>query len=221
MLTIEVEDKKTGEVKTYRVKDFDELTLADWRALTYPEPPEADIEKAFEHTIELLHRHTGITAEELRRLNPANADKLVDAIRETIRLAMEAKAGAENVDPPKEVEHEGVIYAVPQDLEQDTCGGQWWDFQAAHRLECEADIMIRSLCILLVPKGQEYDGDPSSRQGAMERFPMSLAFHVSAFFFDKSERYRQHMSRSFSRLLTWIWHRSEQGHVLSQSATKR
>lgn len=218
MLTIETEDKKTGEVKIYRVKDFDELTLADWRALTHPAPPEPDVERAYEHTVEMLHRHTGITMDELRRLNPANADKLVDAIRETIRLAMEAKAGAEHIDPPLTIEHEGMVYAVPQDLEQDTIAGQWLDFEAAFRLECEADIMIRTLCILLVPEGQEYDGKPDSRQATMERIPMSAAFHMSAFFFDRNERYRQLMSRSFNRLLTWMWHRSEQGHVLSQTA---
>lgn len=220
-VTIKTTDKSTGEMKTYRVKDFDELTLLDWRDLTAIKLPEPDEDKAFDHTLELLARHTGITKDELSRLNPANADLLINAIGDTLAQAMEAKAGTEVTNPPPTIDHEGTTYTVPQDLDADTVAGQWWDFKAAHRLEHEADIMIRSLAVLLVPEGEEYDGNPDSRMEIMGRMPMQSAFHLSAFFFDSSQRYREHTSLSFLALLTSTWRRTGQGHLLSQTVTKK
>ena len=45
---------KTSEGHTYGVKDFDELTLADWRDLTAVDLPDPDESKALENTLALL-----------------------------------------------------------------------------------------------------------------------------------------------------------------------
>ena len=206
---------KTSEGHTYGVKDFDELTLADWRDLTAVDLPDPDESKALENTLALLSRHTGMPVADLRRLRPESADLLIEAIGETLALALRAKD--EERELPTTYTLGGITYAVPQNLEADTVAGQWWDFKAAHTLEHEADIMIRSLAVLLVPEGEEYDGNPDARMEAMATMPAQDAFAMSAFFFESSERYRSHTSLLFQAFITSVQHRI--GQALPTSAT--
>ncbi len=194
-LTIEViEDGKT---KAYTVRDYDELTIADWRALTSVEQ-KATPKDQEEAEIELLKRHTGISKAKLRRLPTNEFNRLSAAISETMQLAISHRDGEPSYVPPDTITHQGVEYVVPNKFdpldttvwERQTVIGQFLDMRDQMKADHEADLLKGTLMALLVEKGQEYGAWTDAKREAMEAFPLHIAFDLCAFFFACSQRYR-------------------------------
>lgn len=183
--------------KRYRVKSAEEMTLGDWRDLTQVKLDPMDNEAG----VELVRRHTKIPKKLLRKLRPADADKVFTALGAMLAEARLMKAN-DDYQLPTEYELDGVTYTVPQDLETDTVSGQWWDLESVSKTEHEADAMAQCLSVLLVPKGKEYDG--VDRSADFMKMPMSDAFGMSAFFFGKSERFKNATHRSLSLLVSYV-----------------
>lgn len=225
-LTIETIDGET--TRTYRVKDYDELTIADWRALTTVQDPAMKPKDAEEAYIELLKRHTGITKKALRKLAPSESDKLIAAIAETMTLALSKREGEPEYAPPDTIEHEGITYRVPNKFDPDnsvvwekqTVAGQWFDLKQELKKEHEADLFVGSLAVLLVQQGQEYEPTSPEKLASFERFPLHVAFDLCAFFFDNSQRYRDVTNRFLESLRTSVAHRMQQEFQRLRTATE-
>lgn len=214
-MIFEVNSPEKGTRKI-RVKDYDELTIADWRLLESVEAPEGMTQDEYQRAI--LCKHTGLTEEEVFRMKPGVFDIAMQAVANTLAEAQVVRVGTPELDPPPTIEHEGITYVVPRDLEEDTIIAQWIDIQALPPGD-KYDVMVSTLAILLLPEGATYRGDYADRIDTFERFNLREAFRISAFFLHGSERYRGHTHRLFRKTLMWLLHRSGPGHLLFLSGT--
>lgn len=211
----------TLDGKTYRVKDYDELTLADWKRLTEIRPPDTD-RKERDYTVALVAAHTGLPKSKIRKLSAASWDAMASAIKETLDLAMadHAKHYADGATwiPPETFDFAGIAYAVPRDLDTDMTTGQWFDLQDIATIEHQADAMHKCLSICLVPSGKTYAGS-ADNEAIFWDMRMVDAFAMSAFFFDSSERFRRAINRCLSLCLTFVAHKFAPVLRRSQSTT--
>lgn len=190
------------EGKQFTLKSPDEVTLGDWADLTNIEVTgEDDIDR----DIELVKRHTKIPKKLLRRLPPSEADKLIAAVADIMSEAKDIRS--REFEVPTEYTFKGVTYTVPHDLEKQCVSGQWWDLQKTKEVKHEAECIARCLGALLVPVGQEYDGLVSVRAQAFMGMKLADAFGMSAFFFDRSERYRNATSHLSKLLVSYANHK--------------
>lgn len=210
--------------KSYTVKGPMELTLRDWKDLTPIEVGPKKHRDEMEAAHEMLKRHTGIPKAQFRRLPVSECDKLVQAIADTLTEAMtwhkgnaKAKENKEARDPGKTLEFAGKTYTIPHDIELETVGGQWFDLAAVEE-EHEADQMVSTLAILLIEKGKEYESTEHTREGFYD-FPLHKAFELDAFFFGRSQRYRNAINLLSRRSVTSIAHRVERALRRSTPAT--
>lgn len=225
-VTVQILDKEQV-LRSFRVKDYDELTLDDWKDLTIPKIDEDILEKLKtakglkdenEAAHELLKRHTGIPKNLLRKLPPSEYDKLVDTIGSLLAEATQEGA-KEHPDyiPAQEIEHGGKVYTVPTDLERETIWHQWEEIDAAADLEHEADVYRHFLSILLIEKGREFDpADVDAKDKAFGSMLMMDVFPLCAFFFGSSERFRIAMDRCSARFVSSMRHRVQQALKISQ-----
>jgi len=208
-----------GRRKVYRVKSFDAMTIADWRAIT-SQPIEAT--DPHEVSIELLCRHTTIPRSALRRMPASEVARLLDAIGDYAVALSKAKEEADKGLDLRTFVHDGVTYAVPQDLENDVTFGQFEDLDKILLPKCESDAdMHATICAsLCLPQGEEYDGAKvMARIAAFETLPVHVALKVFAFFFGSSEWFRTVTRRCLSRMTTMRLHNVEQALTHLQHAT--
>lgn len=195
------------EGKTYELKGFDRMTMSDWDGL-YGEPIPDDL-KAYEKLIEMVSRMTGAPKTKLRKVKPKDMEALL------VHMAKSASAMNEagQKEPPKSFTHKGVEYIVPQDLEQETTYGQWFDLTEVFlpRSEKAIDSHLYSLAVLCTPKGKEYDAaDVDMRRALFMKLPVRVGLSVCGFFFDRSQRYRSAISHYLSEKVTSVLRTVEQ-----------
>lgn len=188
-----------GKRREYRIPDIGILTVAQWVELCKPNESEGH-----DGLIEDLHRFSGIPKKHLRKLPPGEADKLIEALVKvrTDAEARDAEVKGEDWRNPATIEHEGVTYTVPQDLEHGTCFGQWVDLDAAlEGVTTEAEAMLDICAAMLIEQGKEYEG-LSVNLECMKTLPARIAMGLTAFFLGRSERLMSVMLRCTSRLVT-------------------
>ena len=180
-------------VKEYKIPTFGEFTVAEWLRLCIP----ANTEEGEAKWMEEIKRMTGIPLKALRKLTISEYDKLVDAY---VQLRTEASARQAEVQTdftnPEFIEHEGVKYIVPKDLERESAA-QWIDLNAAlDKADTEPEVMANICGCMLVPEGQEYAGPITDK---MHTLPVRTAMGITAFFLSRSERLRTSIDRSTKR----------------------
>jgi len=188
-----------GTSHDYRILPFEDLTIADWYAITNP-PIDPGTTEA-EATYELIRRWVRIPKTKLRRMKPADVEALVSALG--TMLGQATKARMDEFMPEATFTWGGTTYVVPQNIEADTTFGQWADINA--RLETmtsDVDMLPVILACLLVEEGKEYDGsDLDVRISAMRAMPVEYAMKLSAFFLSSGTRLQSVMSQHLSRSL--------------------
>jgi len=188
-----------GKRREYRMPDIGILTVAQWVELC--KPNEAD---GHDGLIEDLHRFSGIPKKHIRKLPPGEADRLIHALVKlrTDAEARDAEVKGEDFSNPSTIEHDGITYTVPHDLEHGTCFGQWVDLDAAlEGITTEAEAMADICAAMLIEQGKEYEG-LSVNLERMQTLPARVAMGLTAFFLGRSERLRSVMLRSMNRLVT-------------------
>lgn len=200
MAQVRLHDPATGKYQDFNIKPFDELTVADWYAITNP-PIEEGVSE-MEATYKLIQRWVGIPKAKLRRMPPAEVERLVTALGTMLGEATKAKM--DQFTPEGTFTHDGVTYTVPQNIEADTTFGQWADINSRlEGLTVDADMLPVICAVLLVPDGQEYDGaDLDARIEAMKALPAAYALRLTAFFFASGNRLQSVMNQYLSRKLT-------------------
>ena len=177
-----------GTRKEYRVPDFGEMTVAEWKRLCVPVHELTGKDAVHEE----LKRLTGIPLKHLRRLRPDQFDQLVDAYVKLRQEAANREAEVDGVDfaNPDTITHDGVIYTVPKDLAMDTVYGQWEDMDVLlEDATTEPEVMTAICAVLLVEQGKEYEGFHRSQE-RFETLPARVAMGLVAFFLTTSERLR-------------------------------
>lgn len=217
-----------GPTHTVKVKGAQDLTLADWKALTAIKPldPLADPTDA---TYQMVHLFTGISIEELDRISIKGVGEICDFIGEQL---VQAQAGSDafkeaikdddgkGYTPPKSIKIGGKKWKVPQDLDHNITWGQWADFQSWSSPEHEANVCADLLALMLVEEGHEYQGTTDEKRALMLQCQMSKAFDLSAFFFANSEQFRLAMNQRSHRFHTWTRHIVGMALKLSPSDTE-
>lgn len=187
-----------GKRREYRIPDFGILTVEQWMEMSKPHEQEGH-----DGLIEDLHRFSGIPKKHIRKLPPGEADKLIEALVKlrTDAEARDAEVRGEDWRNPATIEHDGITYTVPQDLEQDTCFGQWMDLDAAlEGVTTEAEAMLDICAAMLTEQGKEYEG-LKVNQHRMRTLPARVAMGLTAFFLGRSGRLKSAMRRCMSRLV--------------------
>lgn len=185
---------KDGDTtKDYKIPTFGEFTIAEWVRLHIP----ANTEEGDAKWMEEVKRMTGIPLKALRRLSIAEYDKLLDAYLQLRKEASDRQAEVDGTDfkNPEFIEHEGVKYAVSQDLEQ-VPTGQWIDLSAAlAKANTEPEIMQAVCEAMLVEEGKEY----TPLKGKFSTLPVRVAMGLMAFFLSRSERLRTSIAQCSTR----------------------
>jgi hypothetical protein len=185
-----------GKRTDYRMRPLSELTLADWMTLNGNPMPDDKYAAA----IEAVARLTTAPASKLRRLPVGELERLVDVAVKAIDAGTKAQQDA----PPTSFAHKGITYVVPQDLEQ-VSYAQWFDLTEVHlpRVEREVDAYAVSIAVLCLPDGEEYEGAKmDARRTDLLGMDMVTALRIAAFFFGRSERFRNAMHQHLSSLRT-------------------
>lgn len=211
-----------GKRTVYKIKPVEKVTIADWRALSFPVLPK--FEDHTEHLIELIKRHTSIPENVIRKLHVGQMRDLLNAMGDLVLKLNEAQKEANDEAIPviKYFVHDKVRYEVPQHLENAVTWGQWEDLIKVliPKAETQADIMAAICASLCMPDGEEYHGPKALvRIKAFETLPITTAFKVHAFFFAKSEQYRNDISRSILLSATSNLPKLALGQTSSSSAT--
>jgi hypothetical protein len=200
MPQVRLHDPRTGKYQDFNIRPFAELTVADWYDIT--NPPIAEGISELDATYELIQRWVKIPKAKLRRMPPAEVERLVTALGTMLGEATKAKM--DEFTPEATFAHDGITYSVPQNIEADTTFGQWADLNS--RLEgmtADADMLPVICAVLLVPEGTEYEGsDLDSRIVAMRALPAAYALKLTAFFFASGSRLQSVMNQYLSRKLT-------------------
>lgn len=197
---------KPGKPKfhDFRIKDWDELTLNDYRTLTdFPSIEKKDWTELDEMAFNLdaIHRHTKIPKSLLEDVATDTMQLLIDGIGSLLEKAME-EAGKkyEGYTPPKVIKHRGKTYMVPHDLERETVWKQWKEIEMRETFAHQADVYLHFLSMLLIEKGKKFSPDDvPAKDEAFGDMKMIDVFPLVAFFFSGNERFRNAMSRSSSR----------------------
>ena len=200
MAQVRLHDPFTGKYQDFNIRLFEDLTVADWYDIT--NPPIAEGISEMDATYELIQRWVKIPRAKLRRMPPAEVERLVTMLGQMLGQATKAKM--DEFTPDGTFTHDGITYTVPQNVEADTTFGQWADLNARlETLKHDAEMMPVILACLLVPEGQEYDGETlEARIDAMKALPAAYALKLTAFFFASGSRLQGVMSQYLSKRLT-------------------
>lgn len=200
-MTIEVTDGDT--VKTYAVKPFEAITLADYRAMTVPAVKPEDFKDGMELTYELCKRLTGIPKKDLRRMPVDQAMAFIASVQDVYEAVAQAKEG-DSSDLPRSFDHRGKTYTLPADLASAVTLERYSDLLAVtDGAEHEADAFEAILAVLCVPEGEEYDpADIPARRKVFHSLPMHVVLGVCGPFIDSSSALRSLHARVLSRSLT-------------------
>jgi len=199
MSIIRFHDSK-GNYCDLEVKDFEELTVADWYTIVHP-PLEQGVDD-MEANYQIIQRWTGITPDVLRSWRPASVEQLMGALGQLLGKA--TKARLDEWTPDGTFTWGGTTYTVPQVIEADTTFGQWADLNA--RLEgitADVDMLPVILACLLVEEGKAYDGTAlDARIAAFRDMPAHYALKLTAFFFASGSRLQDAMNHYTSKRLS-------------------
>ena len=217
MAYIRLHDPTTGKYQDFRIKPFDDLTIAEWYTITHPPIPEGTSE--LDMTYELIQRWVGIPRTRLRRMPPAEVERLVTTMGKMLGDATKAKM--EEFTPEATFTFAGITYTVPQNVEADTTFGQWADLNARlENLTADAEMLPVVLACLMVPQGEEYDGgNLEARIEAMKALPAAYALKLTAFFFASGNRLQDVMSQYLNRKLMSALQQLQQGLTDLQGVT--
>ena len=219
-LKITFPGKGKAKDTTYTVRDFEELTLADYRSLTAIDL--ADVDTDLNKLYQLVQAYTGIAEKKLNTRPMGEVQAVFDHVLGEVAKAIEvSRAFAAKVEgesdyiPPDHITIAGVEYRVPRDLELDTIAGQWADWMRWEPPTHEADLIVEALAFMLVERGKAYHGTGKDKHEAIAACPITLGFDLCAFFFDRSERFRSATNRR--RTLYRGWLSAQVGRALNAS----
>lgn len=201
---------KGGARLDYVVPSFDEMTIDHYRKL-------APIAKAFvedetiDYRIGVVNEFAGIPVDVLNNLPMKEVQEVFDFMQDQCIKALQGSeefnlAVSEERDyiPPETITIADKEYAVPYDLEMETVAGQWADWYAWEPPQHEADLIAETLAFMLVEKGTKYAGTPKGKVAAMGGANLAQSFDLCAFFFAKSERFRNATSQRKSSFHTLL-----------------
>jgi hypothetical protein len=199
MSVIRFHDAK-GSYCDLEVKDFEELTIADWYTIAHP-PIEQGLDE-MEANYLIIERWTGIAPDVLRTWRPSSVEQLMMALGKLLGDA--TKARLDEWTPDKTFTWNGITYTVPQVIEADTTFGQWADLNARlENLTADADMLPVICAVLLVEEGKSYDGTLlDERVASFRSMPVHYALKLTAFFFASGSRLQDVTSHYMNKRLS-------------------
>lgn len=209
---------KGGTRLDYVVPSYDEMTLDQYRKLAPIAKEFIEAENHIDQRIAIVSEMSGCPIGVLNDRPMKEVQEVFDFLQDQCIKAMqgsEAFNEAVKTDngyiPPETFTIAGKVYRVPYDLEMETVAGQWADWYAWDPPEHEADLIAESLAFMLVEKDGKYSGTPKAKVAEMGQCLITEAFDLCAFFFAKSERFRNatnQRSQAFRTLLNALVERA-------------
>ncbi len=200
---------KGGTRLDYVVPAWDEMTLDNYRDLAPLIGKYIDEDATIDYKISVVSKMCGIPVKDLEGRYMQEVQAVFDFMQDQCVKALQGseafnKAVAEDTGyiPPETITIAGKVYAVPYDLEMETVAGQWADWYAWEPPEHEADLIAETMAFMLVEKGQKYAGTPKAKVAEMGQCLVTEAMDLCAFFFAKSERFRNATSQRNSKFHT-------------------
>jgi len=201
---------KSGTILDYVVPSWDEMTLDHYRKLA-PIAQQFMEDGAIDYRIGVVSELAGVPVDVLNNRPMKEVQEVFDFVQDQCIKALQGseafnKAVTEDTGyiPPETITIAGKGYAVPYDLEMDTVAGQWADWYAWEPPEHEADLIAETLAFMLVEKGQKYAGTPKAKVAEMGQCLATEAMDLCAFFFAKSERFRNATSQRNNKFHTLL-----------------
>lgn len=199
-----------GRERVCKVRDYEELTLEDWKTLTSFQQEHKEGDDELSATYRLVELFTGVKEAELNTYPLKGVRGIIEALGDELAMAQQGsddfkKALQEDREwtPEPIVEIGGKTFRVPIDVEIEAVWGQFADWQRWQVPEHESDLVAEALAFMLVEEGQEYSGTPKEKVELMRQCRMCIAFDLCAFFFARSEQFRNVMSQRSQRFRMW------------------
>ena len=200
---------KGGTQLDYILPAWDEMTLDHYRKLAPIAKEFVEVIDDIDYRIGVVNEFAGIPVDVLNNRPMAEVQAVFDFLQDQCVKALQGseafnKAVEEDTGyiPPETITIDGIEYAVPYDLEMDTVAGQWADWYAWEPPEHEADLIAETLAFMLVEKGTKYAGTPKLKVARMGDCLATEAMDLCAFFFAKSERFRNATNQRSSKFHT-------------------
>lgn len=191
-LTLRIQDPDTGEETPLTLRDYEEITLADWKAFN-PLDEDQSEDALFDNAIRKVCLYTGLPESTVGQWGSGVFSTVLGHVSAQLLRAFEGsdkfkKALGEGTDfvPESVILIGGVPYDVPLDMDKVSIA-QFADWERWEPPTHEADIAAESCAFMLVPSGEDYQGPTKERLEAIMSMPMEQAFDLCAFFFSKSE----------------------------------
>lgn len=194
-LTLRIKDPHTGEETPITIRDYEEITLADWKAFNPLDEKRDDIEDIFDSSIRKVCLYTGLPESTVEKWGMGTFNTVLSHVRHELERAwkgsdafkMALAEGTEFIPEPL-ILIGGKPYDVPLSMDQVKIAqfAEWerWD-PPVH----ESDIVAESLAFMLVESGGDYQGATKEKVELMMTVPMEKGFDLCAFFFSKSEAF--------------------------------
>lgn len=188
---------KDGTRTVHTLKSFKDLTLADYGKF-HNEPWPEDIVERFDHCVEYISRTTGAPKKKLRKLPIAKVEELANHAEK----AMDGIRKAEQKPVGHSFTFKRETYFIPGNLE--ALPWEYWHTMVNvlwPNCEKEVDTYATSLAVFCLKEGEDLDDvDIEARKSLFMGLPCSVALGTCAFFFNRSQRYRDAISPHLSRI---------------------
>lgn len=208
-LTLRIKDPHTGEETPLHIRDYEELTLADWKAFNPLDEPRGDIDDIYNSSIRKICLYTGLPESTVEKWDMKTFNNILTHVRRELERAYLGsdkfkKSLADGTDfiPEPLVIIGGKPYDVPLDMDRVLIAqfAEWekWD-PPAH----EADLVAESLAFMLVEAGGEYQGATKEKIAEMMQCTKEVGMDLCAFFFSKSEGFATVTSQRSRKFRDW------------------
>lgn len=208
-LTLLIKDPHTGEETPLHIRDYEELTLADWKAFNPLDEPRGDIDDIYNSSIRKICLYTGLPESTVEKWDMKTFNNILTHVRRELERAYLGsdkfkKSLADGTDfiPEPLVIIGGKPYDVPLDMDRVLIAqfAEWekWD-PPAH----EADLVAESLAFMLVEAGEEYQGATKEKIAEMMQCTKEVGMDLCAFFFSKSEGFATVTSQRSRKFRDW------------------
>lgn len=191
-LNIRIQDPHTKAEKLLTIPDYEEVTLAHWKAFNPLNEDRSD-EGVYDSLIRKVCLYTGLSESTVEQWTPHAFGVVLDHVRlqieraddgsEQFRKALEE--GTEFIPDPI-IGISGKLYNVPLSMDHDVLIAQFADWERWTPPEHEADLIGEALAFMLVEAGTEYSGASKEKVADMMNTPIEKAFDLCSFFFSRS-----------------------------------
>ncbi len=205
-LTINFEDG------TITVRDYEEITLADWKAFNPLDEQRGDPEDEFDNAIRKVCLYTGLPESTVEQWGAGTFTTVLTHVRQQIERAYAGsdKFKASLADGTEFIPESLILigdkpYDVPLDMDRVKIA-QFADWGRWEPPTHEADIVAESLAFMLVESGEDYQGTNAEKVDLMRTVPMEKAFDLCAFFFSRSDWFRNVTVQRSQKFRDWTRH---------------